>query len=84
MHHFTFTNKQFFTHNPQDVIDKMPEFLKELEKRLNADSRGGKIVYAGPARADNINGFDVDIEDKNGVVSTFYIDPFTCSFYTVL
>ncbi|CAL9968026.1 hypothetical protein VPHK567_0119 [Vibrio phage K567] len=84
MQHFVFQNgKPVQTGDPNEFMSKMPAFLKELQKRLDADPRGGKIIYAGPAKADNLTGIDVEIEDKNGKVSKFFINPYQQSFYTV-
>ncbi|QBX06002.1 hypothetical protein Va3_048 [Vibrio phage Va3] len=61
------------------------KFLPELEKRLNSDpkQRGGRIVYVGPSKSDTVQGIDVQIMDKDGVVSTFYVNPFVQTFSPV-
>lgn len=64
---------------------QMPGFLDALQSRLEADpkNRGGKIIFAGTTQAHNLVGFDVHIEDKNGSVSKFFIDPLTNSWEPV-
>ncbi|AUR85844.1 hypothetical protein NVP1081O_109 [Vibrio phage 1.081.O._10N.286.52.C2] len=59
------------------------EFLPKLQAALAADSRGGQITYVGNSRCPSVQGIDVDIEDKNGITSSFYLDPFTWTFSAV-
>ncbi|CAM0046518.1 hypothetical protein VPHF86_0115 [Vibrio phage F86] len=66
-----------------EFSQKMPPFLDALKTRLDADNRGGKIIFAGTTQAHNLVGFDVHIEDKNGLVSKFFIDPLTNSWEPV-
>lgn len=80
-----FVNMGSMRLDPKPVYDKMSEFLQALQKRLDVDDRGGKIVYAGPSRAENIaSHIDVEIEDKNGKISKFSIDPFNTTWTVVL
>lgn len=87
MHHFVFQNGEpMRVGNPQEFIEKFNKyFLPELQKRLDADpkARGGRIVYAGPSKTDTIQGIDVQIMDKDGIVSTFYVNVFTQTFSPV-
>ncbi|ALP47269.1 hypothetical protein phiGrn1_0200 [Vibrio phage phi-Grn1] len=72
--------------DPNVFIKKLQEeFLPALQKKLEEDpkNRGGKIVYVGSSKTDTIQGLDVQISDKNGVVSTFYLNPFTQTFAPV-
>ncbi|AGN30135.1 hypothetical protein VPFG_00133 [Vibrio phage nt-1] len=85
MHHFVFQNGEPMNFgNPQEFLDKFnTQFIPELQKRLDNDPRGGKIVYAGSAQSNSVQGIDVQIEDKNGVISTFFVDPFRQTFCPV-
>lgn len=71
--------------NLNEFSKKMPPFLDALQARLEHDpqNRGGKIIFAGTTEARNLVGFDVHIEDKNGNVSKFFIDPITNSWEIV-
>lgn len=74
--------------NPKKINEFMrklkEDFLPELQRRLDDDpkNRGGKIIYAGNAQAD-CGGIDIHIEDKNGTVSIFNVNPITESFAPV-
>lgn len=87
MQHFVFQNgKPINVGNPQEFLEKFNKhFLPDLQKRLDDDpkTRGGKIVYVGPSQSNTVQGIDVQIEDKNGVISTFYVNPFTQTFCPV-
>lgn len=70
----------------QDFIEKFKtQFLPKLQERLDNDpkNRGGKIIYAGNAQA-SCGGIDVQIEDKNGNVSLFNVDPINQTFAPVV
>lgn len=68
--------------NPDTFLQLLQDkFIPALSKRLESDPRDGRILYMGPSTS--LDGIDVQIEDKHGRVSTFYINPMTQSFSVV-
>lgn len=68
--------------NPANFMHKFQtKFLPKLEQRLEDDpkKRGGRIIAVQPGPT----GIDVVIEDKNGVQSTWNVDPINEAFYPV-
>jgi hypothetical protein len=71
--------------NPSMFLAEVEEkLIPELISKLETDpkKRDGRVIFAGPSRC-NLGGIDINIEDKNGSVSTYWIDPMTQSFSAV-
>lgn len=48
-----------------------------VEPFLDYAARGGKAELAGQEKAGNVNAYKIKFTDKNGIATTYYIDPST-------